>query len=83
MEKPEKILVLNNEFEADLLRQILTEKDIPFMIRTFHDSAYDGLWEVRSGWGHLMAPSEYKDEILKIYSEMANSTVDGAEDTEQ
>jgi predicted membrane chloride channel (bestrophin family) len=80
MEKPIKILVLNNEFEADLIRQILTEKDIPFMMRTFHDSAYDGLWEARSGWGHLMAPSEFKDEILKIYSEMANSKVDGAED---
>ncbi len=83
METPVKILDLNNEFEADLISHILTEKDIPFMIRTFHDSAYDGLWEARSGWGHLMAPPGYKEEILKIYSEMANNIVDGAEDTEQ
>ncbi len=83
MDKPVKILVLNNEFEADLIKQILTERDIPFMIRSFHDSAYDGLWQVRSGWGHLMAPAGYKDEILQIYSEMANSKVDGTEDTEQ
>ena len=83
MEKPIKILVLNNEFEADLISQILTERNIPFMIRSFHDSAYDGLWQAKAGWGHVMAPSEYKEEILQIYSEMANSKADGAEDTEQ
>lgn len=83
MEKPVKILVLNNEFEADLIKQILTERNIPFMIRNFHDSAYDGLWQTRSGWAHLMAPPEYKDEILQIYSEMANSKIDATEDSEQ
>jgi hypothetical protein len=82
MEKPEKILVLNNEFEAKLIEQILNEKDIPFFIRTFHDSAYDGLWEAQSGWGHLMAPPEFREEILKIYSDMANSAFDGSQDIE-
>ena len=71
MEKPGKILILNNEFEAKLLEEILTEKNIPFMIRSYHDSVYDGLWQIQSGWGHLEAPLEYKDEILKIYSEMS------------
>lgn len=71
MEKLEKILDLKNEFEAKLLEEILTEKKIPFIIRTFHDSAYDGLWQGQSGWGHIMAPAAYKEEILKVYSEMA------------
>ena len=71
MEKVEKILVLNNEFEAKLLEQILKEKEIPFLIRSFHDLAYDGLWQTQSGWGQLEATAEYKDEILKIYEEMS------------
>ena len=71
MSKTEKILVLNNQVEAKLLESILHERDIPFLIRTYYDSAYDGLWQAQSGWGHLEAPAEYREEILKIYSDMA------------
>jgi len=70
MEKAVKILMLDNEFEAKLLEEILTEKKIPHLIRSYHDSAYDGLFQAHSGWGHLEAPPSYKDEILKIYEEM-------------
>ncbi len=53
--------------QAKLLEEILTEKNIPFIIRSYHDSAYDGLWQMQSGWGHLEAPPEYKEEILKVF----------------
>jgi hypothetical protein len=66
-----KILVFNNEFEAKLLDEILNEKEIPHMIRSYHDSAYDGLWQTQSGWGHLEAPEESRDEILQIFKEMS------------
>ena len=71
MEKITKILVLGNAFEAKLLAEILTEKGIPHLIRTYHDSAYDGLWQNQSGWGHVEAPEEFKEEILQIYNEMS------------
>ena len=71
MEKLEKILVLNNEFEAKLLEEILQEKNIPHITRSYHDSAYDGLWQTQSCWGHLEAPVIYKEEILEIYNNMA------------
>jgi len=82
MENPEKILELSNEFEAELIEEILKDRNIPFFIRKFHDSAYDGLWEAQSGWGNLMAPPEFKDEILKIYAEMSNTSFDGNQDLE-
>ena len=66
-----KILVLNNEFEAKLLDEILTDKNIPHIIRSYHDSAYDGLWQLQSSWGHLEAPGEYSEEILRTYSQMS------------
>ena len=66
-----KILVLNNEFEAKLLDEILMDKKIPHLIRSYHDSAYDGLWQMQSSWGHIEAPEEYREEILKTYSEMS------------
>ena len=66
-----RILVFNNQFEAKLLDEILNEKNIPHLIRTYHDSAYDGLWQSQSGWGHLEASEDHRDEILKIYDEMS------------
>jgi len=71
MEKLDKILVLNNEIEAKLLEEILQEKNIPHVFRSYHDSAYDGLWQTQSCWGHIEAPASYKEEILEIYSKMA------------
>ena len=67
-----RILMLNNEIEAMLLDEILTEKNIPHIIRSYHDSALDGLWQTQSGWGHIEAPEEYKEEILAIYNEMSD-----------
>jgi len=70
MDKTVKILVFNNEIEAKLLDGLLTERNIPHMIRSYHDSALDGLWQVRAGWGDLLASEEFNEEILKIYSGM-------------
>jgi len=71
MSKTIKILVLENEIEANLLDGLLKEREIPHVIRSYHDSAYDGLWQYHSGWGQLDAPEEYRDEILMIYNEMS------------
>lgn len=71
MEKTVKILMFKNQMEAMLLDEILTEKQIPHIIRSYHDSAYDGLWQTISGWGHIEAPEEYTDEIVKTYNEMS------------
>lgn len=65
-----KILSFNNEMEATLLSEILTAKGIPYMIRSYHDSAYDGLWQTGSCWGHLDAPEKFRDEILEFFNEM-------------
>jgi len=71
MSKHVKILVFQNEIEAMLLHEILTDKEIPHLIRSYHDSAYDGLWQSQSGWGHIEAPEKYLDEITLIYNEMS------------
>ena len=66
-----RILVFKNEIEATLLDEILNERDIPHMVRTFHDSAHDGMWQTDTAWGFLEADEENKEEILKIYNEMS------------
>ncbi|AEM78843.1 DUF2007 domain-containing protein [Thermoanaerobacter wiegelii] len=65
-----KILVLENEIEAKLLEDILKEKGIPHFIRSYHDTAYDGLFQTVTGWGKILAPSSYKEEIEEIVEEI-------------
>jgi hypothetical protein len=74
-----KILSLNNEFEAKLLDEILTEKNIPHIIRSYHDSVYDGLWQMQSGWGHVEAPEEFREEIVNTYDQMSDDSVESDE----
>ena len=70
METYEKILVLNNEFEAGLLEEILNDRKIPHGIVTSDDTALGGIMEMEFGWGYLEAPEKYKEEILKIFEEI-------------
>jgi hypothetical protein len=62
----EKIASLSNLVQAQVIESILQEREIPFRIRSFHDTAYDGLYQFQKGWGELYAPADRKAEILEI-----------------
>jgi hypothetical protein len=70
MEEFKKIIVLNNAIEAQLLDSVLNERQIPHRLRSYHDSAYDGIFQTQKGWGRLDAPLEYKEEIEAIYRDL-------------
>ena len=70
MEDFKKILVLGNEIEAGLMDSVLTERDIPHIMKSYHDSAYDGIFQAHKGWGHIEAPLRYKEEILAIHADL-------------
>ena len=77
MEQFNKILILENEIEAKLLDSILTERDIPHRIRSYHDSAYDGIFQAQKGWGVVMAPLTFKEVITSIYQDLPLKNHDG------
>jgi hypothetical protein len=64
------IAILDNIIEAQLVESILNEQNIPHFIRSFHDTAYDGLFQVQMGWGKLCAPFLYKQEIIEILNDV-------------
>ena len=70
MESYVKTAILENEFEAQLLDSILTERDIPHCLISYHDTAYNGLYQTQLGWGYLTAPTTYKDEIEEILADL-------------
>ena len=65
-----KIAVLDNAIEAQLVDSILTDLDIPHRIRSYHDTALDGLYQVQKGWGNIEAPASYQNEIIQILNEI-------------
>jgi hypothetical protein len=72
MEQFEKILVLDNEFEAERLSEILNSKDIPHGIVPSSNSVLGGIEHMEFGWGYLEAPIRYRDEIMAAYHEIEN-----------
>lgn len=66
MERFEKIAAVENEIEALYLSGELEKRGIPHEMRSYHDSAYDGLFQFSAGWGHVEAPLSCRDEILGI-----------------
>lgn len=70
MEDLERIINLDNEVIANLLESILQEREIPHIIRSFHDSAYDGLFAYQQGWGYIESLPQHKDEIMQIYNDL-------------
>jgi len=70
MEDFSKVAIIDNEFEAQLLDSILTEREIPHLMRSYHDTAYDGLYQTQKGWGHVSAPLSFRDEIMEILSDL-------------
>ena len=68
-----KIIIFENEVEARHMEAILKERDIPHLIRSYHDLVYDGIYQTQKGWGHLEAPEKYRDEIEEICDDLMNS----------
>jgi len=63
-ERFEKITVLDSEVQAELMDDVLSGQDIPHIMQSYHDSALDGLYQAAKGWGVILAPASFKEEIL-------------------
>ncbi len=61
-----KIITLENEMEAYRIKDILDSEEIPHIIRSYHDAAYDGLFQGQYGWGALEADDKYEERILEL-----------------
>ena len=82
MEMPsfEKVAVIRDLIEAQVLESVLNERAVPFRLRSFHDTAYDGLYQFQQGWGEIYSPAERRQEILEVIQSIrqeASSTAPG------
>lgn len=71
-----KIAVLDNAIEAQLLSSVLTQYEIPHRLRSYHDTAYDGLFQLQKGWGEIYVPHEFQQQVLDALAELRSQAGD-------
>jgi hypothetical protein len=64
------VCVLENLIEAQVLAAALDERGLPYRIRSYHDTAYDGLFQLQKGWGEIQAPESAGAEIKRIVEDI-------------
>jgi len=72
--------IVENRFEGDRISQSLHEAEIPFMIKSFVDTAYDGLYVPQKGWGMVLVPEGYLEEAEKTIDEVKKSFAEEGKD---
>ena len=71
MEDYVRILTVDNEVKARLLEKVLAARNIPFFLKSYHDTALDGLYQLQMGWGYVAAPPGYAAEIREVYRDLS------------
>jgi type III secretory pathway lipoprotein EscJ len=64
----------DNEAEANVIKSILKEHGIPAEIKSFHDTAYDGLFQSQYGWGLIRVSEADFPEAQIIIQEWKNAS---------
>jgi hypothetical protein len=70
MTRWEKAGTVENRFEGDRVKQALGEAGIPFVIKSFLDTAYDGLFIPQKGWGAVLVPGDYLEQAEALILEV-------------
>jgi hypothetical protein len=81
-ERFEKVAVLDNEVQAELMDGVLSGRDIPHILQSYHDSALDGLYQAVQGWGVVLAPASFKQEILAALEDVRRQSQSPTTDLE-
>ena len=66
-----KACILEHQIEAMIVDDFLTDQDIPHYIKSFYSEAYDGLFQLSSGWGAVFAPQVYHRTIEEILYDLS------------
>jgi hypothetical protein len=69
-ERFEKVVVLDSEVQAELMDEVLSGRNIPHILQSYHDSALDGIFQASKGWGVILAPAAFIEEIQAALAEI-------------
>ncbi|MFH1091285.1 MAG: DUF2007 domain-containing protein [Pseudomonadota bacterium] len=72
-----RLTTLENRFEADLITQALADEGLDFVVKPFHDTAYDGLFETQKGFGLLLVEEKDQERARSIVEDLRASVGSG------
>ncbi|ROR03017.1 DUF3786 domain-containing protein [Desulfosoma caldarium] len=67
------LYTLANRFEADVLSDVLEKNGVPYLVRSFVETAYDGLFVPQRGWGQILVPAEFLSTARKLVASVLES----------
>jgi hypothetical protein len=68
------IHTVSNRFEADLLTDALEKEKIPFILRSFEETPYNGLFVKQRGWGCLMVLDDLALDARRVIQPLIEET---------
>jgi deoxyribose-phosphate aldolase len=68
---------LDDRFQADLWSRTLEEQGVPHLVRTFEDTAYDGLFVSQKGFGALYVEEDWLERARELDDELAGRAAAG------
>jgi hypothetical protein len=71
-----KLRTVQNRFEGELIVAALERSGVDFFLRTFEDTAYDGLFVAQEGWAVLWVSQEdtrVAEDIIAKFDEAYGS----------
>lgn len=71
---------IENRFEGDRISHALQEAGIPFLIKSFLDTAYDGLYIPQKGWGVVMVSEKNRETAERLITEVKKTFKEEGED---
>ena len=64
------VKVAENAFEADRIRTALEQEGFTVLVRTFEDTAYDGIYVAQKGWGYIEVPEDERERAEMLVKEL-------------
>jgi deoxyribose-phosphate aldolase len=77
-----RLTTLENRFETDLVTQALDEEGIDYFIKSFQDSAYDGLFVTQKGYALLFVDENQKERARTLVEQVRASVSVGESELE-
>lgn len=74
-----RLTTIENRFEADLIAQALEADGVEFVIKTYQDTAYDGLFVTQKGYAALLVGEEDETRAREIVAGIRATVASGVE----
>lgn len=72
-----KAFIIEGPVQARLVEQILEQEGIPFLIQSYRDTAYDGIFTGVRGWGAVITREEDGAKLSEVIQTVLDTQYEG------